>query len=154
MSGKDGCPTAIGGGLHELVRLRCCYRCSNSGRKYLLSDFNNVKHSYRSKKSTRRRSGRIKVNFFNSRSSFVVRSFVRRSFVRSFGVQRRTTSNFERPFTPRTWLRLASNFVKTRFRRFATFDFSTQKVFFDENFRCQKDVFPQFRSILEELDDF
>ena len=30
-------------------------------------------------------------------------------------------------FTPRTWLRSASNFGKTRFRRFATFDFSTPK---------------------------
>ena len=37
------------------------------------------------------------------------------------------TSNFERPFTPRTSLRSASNFGKTRFRRFATFDFSTPK---------------------------
>ena len=37
------------------------------------------------------------------------------------------TSNFERLFTPRTWLRSASNFGKTRFRRFATFDFSTPK---------------------------
>ena len=33
--------------------------------------------------------------------------------------------NFERPFTPRTWLRSARNFGKTRFRRFAIFHFST-----------------------------
>ena len=33
--------------------------------------------------------------------------------------------NFERPFTPRGWLRSAWNFGKTRFRWFATFDFST-----------------------------
>ena len=44
------------------------------------------------------------------------------------------TSNFERLFTPRTWLRSASNFGKTRFRRFATFDFSTLKKLFDEFF--------------------
>ena len=33
--------------------------------------------------------------------------------------------NFERPFTLRGWLRSASNFVKTRFRRFPTFHFLT-----------------------------
>ena len=36
--------------------------------------------------------------------------------------------NFERPFTPRTWLRSARNFGKTRFRQFATFHFSTLKL--------------------------
>merc|ERR1712093_941747 len=36
--------------------------------------------------------------------------------------------NFERPFTPRTWLRSGSNFAKTRFRRFPTFYFSTPKT--------------------------
>ena len=46
------------------------------------------------------------------------------------------TSNFERPFTPRTSLRSASNFGKTRFRRFATFDFSTPK----KKFRRQKKI--------------
>ena len=35
--------------------------------------------------------------------------------------------NFKRPFTPRGWLRSASNFAKTRFRRFPTFHFSTPK---------------------------
>ena len=34
---------------------------------------------------------------------------------------------FERPFTPRGWLRSASNFGKTHFRRFPTFHFSTSK---------------------------
>ena len=37
--------------------------------------------------------------------------------------------NFKRPFTPRGWLGSARNFGKTRFRRFATFDFSTPKKF-------------------------
>ena len=36
--------------------------------------------------------------------------------------------NFERPFTPRGWLRSASNFVKTRFGRSPTFHFSTAKT--------------------------
>merc|ERR1712167_498828 len=36
--------------------------------------------------------------------------------------------NFERPLTPRGWLRSASNFVKTRFRRSPTFHFSTAKT--------------------------
>ena len=35
--------------------------------------------------------------------------------------------NFERPFTPRGWLRLASNFGKTRFGWSPTFHFSTSK---------------------------
>ena len=39
-----------------------------------------------------------------------------------------TPRNFERPFTPRGWLRLASNFGKTRFRRSPTFHFSTAKT--------------------------
>ena len=47
--------------------------------------------------------------------------------------------NFERPFTPRTWLRSARNFGQTRFRRFATFHFSTPKKdlgrFFGKKFR-------------------
>ena len=37
-------------------------------------------------------------------------------------------ANFERPFTPQTWLRSGSNFAKTRFRRFPTFHFSTPKT--------------------------
>ena len=46
--------------------------------------------------------------------------------------------NFKRPFIPRTWLRSARNFGKTRFRRFPTFDFSTSKNFFWWNFRSTK----------------
>ena len=38
--------------------------------------------------------------------------------------------NFERLFTPRTKLGSVRNFGKTRFRRFATFHFSTVKIFF------------------------
>ena len=42
--------------------------------------------------------------------------------------------NFERPFTPRGWLRSASDFGKTRFRRSPTFDFSTSKKKFWRKF--------------------
>ena len=42
--------------------------------------------------------------------------------------------NFERPFNPRGWLRLASNFGKTRFRWSPTFDFSTPKKFVRQQF--------------------
>ena len=43
--------------------------------------------------------------------------------------------NFKRPFTPRGWLGSARNFGKTRFRRFATFDFSTPKTFSKKNLK-------------------
>ena len=46
--------------------------------------------------------------------------------------------NFERPFTPRGWLRSARNFGKTRFRRFPTFDFSTPKQIFQMLFFTKK----------------
>ena len=42
------------------------------------------------------------------------------------------TTNFERPFTPRTSLRSPRNFGNARFRRFANFDFLTPKIFFSE----------------------
>ena len=42
------------------------------------------------------------------------------------------TANFERPFTPRTSLRSARSFGNARFRRFATFDFLTPKIFYLE----------------------
>ena len=42
--------------------------------------------------------------------------------------------NFKRPFTPRTWLRSARNFGKTRFRRFATFHFAILKFFWGVKF--------------------
>ena len=38
--------------------------------------------------------------------------------------------NFEWPFTPRIWLHSASNFGKTRFRRFPTFHFPVPDFFF------------------------
>ena len=41
------------------------------------------------------------------------------------------SSNFEHSFTLQTWLRLASNFAKTRFRRSPTFHFSTSKNLFE-----------------------
>ena len=47
------------------------------------------------------------------------------------------TANFERPFTPRTSLRSPRNFGNARFRRFATFDFSTS-IFFWQNLRIEK----------------
>ena len=43
--------------------------------------------------------------------------------------------DLERPFTRQTWLRPARNFAKPRFKQFRTFDFSTPKNFFGENFR-------------------
>ena len=39
-------------------------------------------------------------------------------------------ANFERPFTPQTRLRSASNFAKTRSRLDETFHFSTPNIFF------------------------
>ena len=59
--------------------------------------------------------------------------------------------NFERSFTPRTWLRSARNFGKTRFRRFASFHFSTLKFFFGQKFCQGVDFFFQETGILEEL---
>ena len=52
-----------------------------------------------------------------------------------------TTSNFERPFTPRTKPGEPSNFVKTRFRRFATFDFLAPKKFFGKFFWSKNQFF-------------
>ena len=49
--------------------------------------------------------------------------------------------NFERPFTPRGWLRLASNFGKTRFRWSPTFHFSTPTNIFCDKFFCRKKFF-------------
>ena len=60
------------------------------------------------------------------------------------------TSNFERPFTPRTRLGEPSKFVKTRFRRFATFDFSAPNKIFREFFLDEKSVFHQFGQVFEE----
>ena len=59
--------------------------------------------------------------------------------------------NFERSFTPRTWLRSARNFGKTRFRRFASFHFSTLKIFFGQKFCQGVDLFFQETGVLEEL---
>ena len=62
--------------------------------------------------------------------------------------------NFERPFTPRTWLRSAWNFGKTRFRRFATFHFSMLKNSFGQtNFQkvLEVDFCFQETGVLEEL---
>ena len=61
--------------------------------------------------------------------------------------------NFKRPFTPWTWLRSARNFGKTRFRWFATFDFSTLnnkflRFLFGDQFCFQK------TGVSEELDGF
>ena len=46
--------------------------------------------------------------------------------------------NFERPFAPRGWLHLASNFGKTRFRWSPTFHFSTPTNIFSDNNFCRK----------------
>ena len=48
------------------------------------------------------------------------------------GMMTAATTNFERPFTPQTWLRSVRNFDNARFGRFVTFDFSTSKFFFTE----------------------
>ena len=61
--------------------------------------------------------------------------------------------NFERLFTPRTWLGSARNFGKTRFRRFAIFHFSTLNLFL-EKFLCKNfwgRFFFQKSEVLEEL---
>ena len=63
-------------------------------------------------------------------------------------------TNFERTFTPRTWLRSLRNFSNARFRRFATFDFSTPIFFFRKQFRFFFSVFHHFRQIFEELGFF
>ena len=58
--------------------------------------------------------------------------------------------NFERSFTPRTWLRSVRNFGKTRFRRFASFHFSTLKKVLGKNF-VKGSIFFQETGVLEEL---
>ena len=58
--------------------------------------------------------------------------------------------NFERPFTLRTRLAQPSKFVKTRFRRFATFDFSAPNKIFREIFLIEKSVFYNFGQVFEE----
>ena len=50
-------------------------------------------------------------------------------------VRRSKRENFKRSVTPRGWLRSARNFGKTRFRRFATFHFSTSEKILDKFFR-------------------
>ena len=54
------------------------------------------------------------------------------------------TANFERPFTPRTSLRSPRNFGNARFRRFATFDFSTLKKKIGNIFGSKNQIFVQF----------
>ena len=58
--------------------------------------------------------------------------------------------NFERPFTPQTWLRSARNFAKTRFRWSPTFHFSTPtNIFGDKNF-CRKKFSSTPRKIFQQ----
>ena len=59
-----------------------------------------------------------------------------------------------RPGTLRTWLGSARNFGKTRFGRFAIFDFLTPIFFFEIFFRIFFSVFHDFRQILEDLVNF
>ena len=62
-----------------------------------------------------------------------------------------------RPRTLRTWLRSARNFGKTRFGRFAIFEFLTPKKNFRKNYSVENFffgfflVFHHFRQILEDL---
>ena len=65
--------------------------------------------------------------------------------------QTAATANFEGRSTPRTWLRSTRNFGNARFRRFATFDFSTPKKFVWQNFRIKESYFRQFGEVLEDL---
>ena len=66
-------------------------------------------------------------------------------------------TNFERPCILRTWLGSARNFGKTRFGRFAIFDFLTPKKFFRKKISVEIvfsdffSVFRYFRQILEDL---
>ena len=55
-----------------------------------------------------------------------------------FSTSEKLFRNFEQTFTPRGWLRSASNFGKTRFRWSPTFDFSTPKNFFRQKFLPEK----------------
>ena len=50
--------------------------------------------------------------------------------------------DFERPFTPQTWLRSASNFGKTHFRRFPTLHFLMPNICF---WMCTWDLFFGFK---------
>ena len=59
--------------------------------------------------------------------------------------------NFERPFTPQTQLRSASNFAKTRFRRSPTFHFPTSKKVLRRNFSVVNIVFACFRQLFGQL---
>ena len=49
------------------------------------------------------------------------------SFFDTKNIKKKLLQNFELSFTPRGWLRSASNFGKTRFRWFPTFHFSTSR---------------------------
>ena len=68
--------------------------------------------------------------------------------------RRKKNRNFERPFTPRGWLRSASNFGKTRFRRFPTFHFSTPKKNFWQKFLMKIFVKKKFRRKIDKLPVF
>ncbi len=59
-----------------------------------------------------------------------------------------------RPRTLRTWLRSPRNFGKTRFGRFATFDFFTPKIFFRKKNSDFFFDFHDFRQIVEDLVNF
>ena len=79
-----------------------------------------------------------------------------RTDVRTFGRSGRTDAkreNFKRPFTPRGWLGSTRNFGKTRFRRFATFDFSTPKIVFQKNLKFFEFLFDD-SLVLEERAPF
>ena len=57
----------------------------------------------------------------------------------------RKIANFERPFTPETMLRLASNFGKMRFRRSPTCHVSTSNKKKSQKFWCENSVFQGLR---------
>ena len=74
-----------------------------------------------------------------------------RLFGSTFGVFGSTFALFVSPFTPRRWLRLASNFGKTRFRQFPTFHFFDAEKHFHEHFLQKNLTSNQERAVLEEL---
>ena len=59
----------------------------------------------------------------------------------SFFDEKNLFRNFERPFTPRGWLRSAWNFGKTRFRWSPTIHFSAAQTFFATNIFVAKFFF-------------
>ena len=107
--------------VRRISALRACHRPRDDGfAKFSRIFFENVGANFFSKNRSRRR------------DQFGPKIVEIRAILAIFepfevlGCQKSRT--FERPFTPRGWLRSASNFGKTRFRRSPTFHLSTSKT--------------------------